>query len=292
MERCFQIYQDYIFHIDLTSNEQLRYRIKEKLPLQKNQMQLIIVLLALLGLYFFIKKNINRTTSPLKKVDSLQIEKILMEEVDFYKAIENPTRRESFKNRVVHFLQQVRFTSVGNAKHELLDEVLIASSAIIPIFNFPDWEYNNIKEVLLYEDHFDENFKVDKDHKLMGMVGEGALNSTMLLSLRALREGFDRRDGSHTAIHEFVHLIDHADGVIDGVPAYLLPNDLITPWLRLIRGMIQDIKENETEINPYASTNEAEFFAVISEYFFEKPKLLERNHPQLYAMLKTIFKPK
>jgi Mlc titration factor MtfA (ptsG expression regulator) len=56
--------------------------------------------------------------------------------------------------------------------------------------------------------------------------------------------------------------------------------------------MIQDIKENETEINPYASTNEAEFFAVIAEYFFEKPTLLERNHPHLYAMLTTIFKPK
>ena len=264
-----------LFYISESFDAHLVFSIKEKLSLQKNQMQIIIVLLALLGLYFFIKKNINRTTNPLKKVDSLQIEKILMEEVDFYKAIENPTRRESFKNRVVHFLQQVRFTSVGNAKHELLDEVLIASSAIIPIFNFPDWEYNNIKEVLLYEDHFDENFKVDKDHKLMGMVGEGALNSTMLLSLRALRESFDRRDG-----------------IIDGVPSYLLPNDLITPWLRLIRGMIQDIKENETGINPYASTNEAEFFAVISEYFFEKPKLLERNHPQLYAMLKTIFKPK
>jgi len=265
---------------------------KRTIIFTKNSMQIIFVLIALLGLYFLVKKSLNRTNVTKEKADPILIEKILIEEVDFYKAIENPIRRESFKNRVIHFLQQVRFTSVGNAKHELLDEVLIASSAIIPIFNFPEWEYNNIKEVLLYEDHFDENFKVDKDHKLMGMVGEGALNSTMLLSLRALREGFDRRDGSHTAIHEFVHLIDHADGVIDGVPAYLLPNDLITPWLRLIRGMILDIKENETEINPYASTNEAEFFAVIAEYFFEKPKLLEQNHPQLYAMLKTIFEPK
>ena len=77
---------------------------KRTIIFTKNQMQLIIVLLALLGLYFFIKKNINRTTNPLKKVDPLQIEKILMEEVDFYKAIENPIRRESFKNRVIHFL--------------------------------------------------------------------------------------------------------------------------------------------------------------------------------------------
>ena len=255
-------------------------------------MQIILFTLAFLCIYFLIKKIINQEKVTNKKVDPIQIEKILLNEVDFYKGIENPIRRESFKLRVIHFLEHVRFTSVGNAKHELLDEVLIASSAIIPIFNFPNWKYQNIREILLYEDHFDENFNVGQDHKFMGMVGEGTLNSTMLLSLRALREGFDRRDGSHTAIHEFIHLIDHADGIIDGIPAYLLPNDLITPWLRLIRGMIQDIKENETEINPYASTNEAEFFAVIAEYFFEKPTLLERNHPHLYSMLTTIFKPK
>jgi hypothetical protein len=56
--------------------------------------------------------------------------------------------------------------------------------------------------------------------------------------------------------------------------------------------MMQEIKENNTEINQYGATNEAEFLAVISEYFFETPKLLERNHPALYTMLSKIFKPK
>jgi len=121
-------------------------------------------------------------------------------------------------------------------------------------------------------------------------VGDGAMNDTMILSLRALREGFEKKDGSQTALHEFVHLIDKADGVADGVPEYLIPKSLIEPWLRHIRAGIIDIKQNDSDINPYAATNEQEFFAVISEYFFEKPQLLQRHHPQLYEMLNRMFK--
>lgn len=218
-----------------------------------------------------------------------EIENLLNTEVDFYSKIVSLERKENFKNRVFNFIQHVKFTSVGDAKHTLLDEVLIASSAIIPLYNFPDWEYRNIQEVILYDDHFDANYQVNEDKQIMGMVGEGALNNTMLLSLRALREGFEKRDGENTAIHEFVHLIDKADGVIDGVPEYLIPKELVAPWLRHIRATILEIENNETEINPYASTNESEFFAVISEYFFEKPQMLSRNQPELYTLLSRIF---
>lgn len=252
----------------------------------------ILFLLSAIGIYYLLKNQFKPKQEKLTSSISAEIEQLLNDEVDFYQAIENPIRKESFKNRVIHFIENVTFTSVSNATHTLLDEVLIASSAIIPLFNFPNWEYNNIKEVLLYEDNFDSNFKVEEDHNILGMVGEGAMNNTMILSLKALREGFEKRDGQHTSIHEFIHLIDKADGVIDGVPEYLIPKSMITPWLRLMRNMIQEIRENETQINPYAGTNEAEFFAVISEYFFEKPQLLERNHPELYAMLSKIFRPK
>jgi Mlc titration factor MtfA (ptsG expression regulator) len=257
-----------------------------------NMISLLVYTILLAGAFYLIWHAIKGSNSRGRRiVPADEIERILKEEVDFFTDINNIEHKESFKRRVIHFIERVRFTSVGGAEHSLKDEVLIASSAIIPIFNFPDWEYPNLKEVLLYEDHFDHTFKVDSDKNIMGMVGDGALNNTMLLSLRALREGFEKRDGNHTAIHEFIHLIDKADGVIDGIPEHLIPKELIHPWLRLIRHSINEVRTQETGIDPYAGTNEAEFFAVISEYFFEKPNYLARHHPELFQLLKKAFKP-
>ena len=253
-------------------------------------MAIILLILLFAGIAYFLYKS-QGGKKKLTTHSEAAIEQVLNTSIDFYQSLPQSIKKENFKNRVVHFIQHVRFTSVGKAKHTLLDEVLIASSAVIPLFHFPDWGYRNIHEVILYDDHFDHQYNVDNDKHIMGMVGEGALNNTMVLSLRALREGFEKSEGTNTAIHEFVHLIDKADGVIDGVPEYLIPKKMIEPWLRHIRATMQDIIQAETKLNPYAATNEGEFLAVMAEYFFEKPTMLSRNHPELYAMLQKIFSP-
>ena len=52
---------------------------------------------------------------------------------------------------------------------------------------------------------------------------------------------------------------------------------------------IENIKKGNSEIDNYAATNEAEFFAVASEYFFEKPQMLKKDHPEVYNLLEKIF---
>ena len=54
---------------------------------------------------------------------------------------------------------------------------------------------------------------------------------------------------------------------------------------------IKNIINDQSDINPYGATNEAEFFAVASEYFFERPALLKEKHPGLYQLLESIFTP-
>jgi Mlc titration factor MtfA (ptsG expression regulator) len=169
--------------------------------------------------------------------------------------------------------------------------VLVASSAIIPIFGFADWYYP-LTDVLLYEDRFNDAYETTGDDRtILGMVGEGgALQSTMVLSKPALHEGFaNETSKGNTGIHEFVHLLDKVDGATDGLPEYLLDKSHIKPWLELIHKSINDIKANHSDINPYGITNEAEFFAVVSEYFFKRPDLLEERHPELFARLEEIF---
>lgn len=247
----------------------------------------VIAALVLLVAYFFsLQKRKPVVHPPFRN----EYKKILLEQCEFY--IDLPGESKPlFENRMQLFLSQVRITGV-NTEVEDIDKTLIAASAIIPIFNFPEWEYVNLREVLLYPDSFSYDFEQKgNDRNVLGMVGDGALNGVMILSQHELRQAFINKTGkSNTAIHEFVHLLDKTDGTIDGVPEVILQKQYIVPWLQLMQQEIRKIMTNRSDINPYGATNEAEFFAVVSEYFFERPGLLEEKNPELYKLLSTIFR--
>lgn len=248
---------------------------------------LTILVLAILGLIFslFRPKKKNIVIHPI----SDDYKTILAQQVPFYQAL-NEEKKKDFENRVQHFLATTRITGVKTTVEDI-DRVLIAASAVIPIFNFQGWEYVNLHEVLLYPDSFDHDFQQEGSHRsVIGMVGHGALNHVMILSQHELRQAFINKTGkTNTAIHEFVHLVDKTDGEIDGIPEFILEKQYILPWLELMRKEIKLILKDRSDINPYGATNEAEFFAVVSEYFFERPKLLKEKHPELYKLLADIF---
>lgn len=214
---------------------------------------------------------------------------MLADMVPFYQQL-NATKKKEFEERVQHFLAQVKITGVKTTVEDV-DKVLIAACAVIPIFNFPGWEYANLHEVLLYPDSFDHEFEQQGEGRnIMGMVGSGAMNHMMILSQNELRDSFINRTGKgNVGIHEFVHLVDKTDGSIDGVPEILLDKKYIVPWLKLMRKEIELIKNDRSDINPYGASNESEFFAVVAEYFFERPELLKEKHPELYELLEKIF---
>ncbi len=196
-----------------------------------------------------------------------------------------------FEYKVQEFLLNCRITGIKTTVDKT-DKVLVASSAVIPIFAFGDWKYSNIDEVLLYPSMFNDKFETNgPDRSILGMVGTGYMEGKMVLSQEALKQGFrNESDKINTAIHEFVHLLDKTDGSIDGIPSLLLEKQYSIPWIDLINKKIDEIYEGKSDINPYGGTNRAEFFSVASEYFFERPKLLARNHPELYKLLEKVFR--
>ena len=127
-------------------------------------------------------------------------------------------------------------------------------------------------------------------HELAAMVGTGVLNRVMVLSKPDLVQGFrNPGDKRNVGLHEFAHLVDKSDGSIDGVPQVGLDRGSIGPWIELMRRKMAEIEEGESDLNPYALTNEAEFFAVATEYLFERPGLMRQKHPELFAALQKIF---
>jgi Mlc titration factor MtfA (ptsG expression regulator) len=213
----------------------------------------------------------------------------LMKEVNFYNALTNQ-EKEQFEYKVQEFLLNCRITGIQTTIDDY-DKLLVAASAVIPIFAFKNWKYINLDEVLIYPNTFNQHFETQgQNRSILGMVGTGYMKGKMILTKQALEIGFkNETDKKNTAIHEFVHLIDMADGVTDGLPSVLLGKQYVLPWLDMINKKIDEIFEGKSDINPYGSTNRAEFFSVVSEYFFERPKLLEKNHPKLYDLLEKIF---
>src|SRR5215831_12301612 len=214
------------------------------------QIIFVLGLIVLIILFVFETRRI-RETIPLPE----NYREILNDYVKFYRQLDEKGQ-EKFEERVEHFLSTVQITG-ANAIVEDLDRLLIAAAAIIPVFSFPDWQYINLHEVLLYPGTFNEDYdQAGTDRHISGMVGSGAMQNVMIISKWQLRQGFiNANDARNTAIHEFAHLIDKMDGTMDGVPEIILERRFISRWVSLMNTTTQQIRSYGSDIDMYASTN-------------------------------------
>lgn len=217
-------------------------------------------------------------------------EAILIQKLEFYKRL-NDDEKERFKKKLIDFLNKVRITGIETGISDEL-RILIASSAIIPVFYFENWHYYNLSEVLVYSGLV-ETYQIEErenKNKILGQVRPFQAKHILLLSKEALEKGFNNpKDRENVGIHEFTHLIDESDGQIDGLPKTLLPPSILQAWSGLMYKEIERIKKGKSDLNPYGITNEAEFFAVVCEYFFENPERFKNKHPELFNILNQAF---
>jgi len=250
-------------------------------------MEIVIIALAVLGLIFILKRK--KKTQFIPTPYSKEKKTYLHTHIEFYRELTD-NNKLLFENRIQKFIHKIKVTGIDVDVDEY-DRLLVASSAIIPVFAFPEWEYPGLKEVLLYPGSFNEKFVcAQPDSLISGMVGTGYMEGKMILSKPALHHGFSNAgDRKNVGIHEFVHLIDKVDGVVDGIPEVLVNKEFALPWLELVRQKMEKIHNLDSDINAYGGTDKREFFSVIAEYFFESPKLLKSKHPILYEQLNQIF---
>jgi len=253
-----------------------------------------IFLIILIGLVLFIIiKRINKINQKLPTEPfPANWRAILVQRINFYNALDVDEKKR-FEYEVQKFLLNTKITGIETTV-SLTDTLLVASGAIIPIFGFPEWDYLNLNEVILYPTLFNEKHETGGDDRMIsGMVGNGYMSGKMILSKTSLHHGFSNlSDRQNVAIHEFTHLIDKADGGIDGIPKVLMNNQPTLPWFNLILKNIEEIYQDESDINPYGATDPSEFLPVATEYFFERPKLMQQKHPDLYQAMEIIFNQK
>jgi hypothetical protein len=211
---------------------------------------------------------------------------ILLRDVEAYRRLSDADKKR-FEGDVAIFLAEQNVTGPRGA--ELDDElrVLVAASATIVAFGRPGFRFPTTRDVVVYEGTFDESYAVGaKDANLLGM-GHGS--GPILFSARALRDGFRQpHDASNVGLHEFAHVLDFEGGRADGVPAFM-PWQAVKPWIALMHAETKRIEHHQSLLRDYAATNEAEFFAVATEMFFEQPEHMLEQRPDLYDLLRSTY---
>ena len=252
---------------------------------------LLIAAVMIATAWHFSTRRRRRRARVLAQPFPAEWEAVLQRHVVFFRAL-SPDQQQRFRRDLQVFLDETRVTGVGT-EVDVTTRVLAGASAIIPVFGHPDWEWREISEILIRSGRFDMD-PTDQggDANVLGMVGTGTLNGIMILSKPDLLRGFKNpSDKQNVGLHEFAHLIDKSDGRIDGIPAVGLDRETIGPWVDLVRRKMQEIRDGESDLRDYALTNEAEFFAVATEAFFERPDAMQDRHPDLYAAMERIFRP-
>lgn len=249
----------------------------------------ILILVAIVAFIFLWYKNRKANSAQSFGPAPEKWRKILLSKVNFYRNL-NTDQRLQFELDVQRFLSEIKVIGV-QTNVTLEDRLLVASSAVIPLFGFPAWNYKHLDEVLLYPSSFDRNYEMGNTEEIItGMVGSGVMEGKMILSKPALHAGFDiSNDKKNVGIHEFVHLFDKEDGDVDGIPPGFQDKTFALPWLDFMKKKTNEIIANQSDIDGYGATNRQEFFAVASEYFFERPDLLKEKHPDLYETLSKVF---
>lgn len=198
------------------------------------------------------------------------------------------------------FLHEKKFEGCGGL--EITDEirVTIAAQACILLLNRKTDCFPLMRTILVYPSHYFASTSRRMpggvvEERVEGRLGESWMRGPIVLSWDdVLRGAADPHDGHNVVFHEFAHALDGESGALEGAPD--LPEaTMYTAWARVLgteyNGLLNDLARNHRHlIDAYGATNPAEFFAVITEAFFEKSLLLKRHHPELYAQLAAFYR--
>jgi Mlc titration factor MtfA (ptsG expression regulator) len=170
-------------------------------------------------------------------------------------------------------------------------QVSIAAQAAILVLGFSTPPYPQVDSILVYPSTFaPRKFSwtpSSDDEERVATLGEAWRHGVVILSWDAARAGATNPfDGQNVVFHEFAHQLDSEDGAFDGVPP-LRDRSAYQPWTAMLEREYEELVRAEeqglrTVLQHYGATNRAEFFAVASEAFFEKPVALLRKQPELY----------
>jgi Mlc titration factor MtfA (ptsG expression regulator) len=216
-----------------------------------------------------------------------------------YAAALSPQDRQELFGHVQVFLAEKRFEGCGGL--QITDEVrvTIAAQACVLLLHRQTDYYPRLVSVLVYPSTYlvpggarrGDGLPADAPQ---ARLGESWARDVVVLAWDSVVAGAsDIHDGQNVVLHEFAHQLDQEDGVGDGAPI-LARRSMYLAWARVLGHdfdqLVRDTeRHHRTLIDRYGATNPAEFFAVATETFFEKPRQLKAKQPALYLQLQQFY---
>jgi hypothetical protein len=230
---------------------------------------------------------------------------ILVRRYPVYSCLTPDDRRE-LEGHILVFLEEKRFESCGG--QEITDEVrvLIAAQACLLLLHRETDYYPRLRSILVYPSgYIARTRRWEKDGTITESDevrwGESWSHGAVVLAWDgALAGAVELNKGRNLVLHEFAHQLDEEDGIVDGAP--LLGDSSLwqvsrryRTWAKVLSEEFRQLRRatevgGETVLDTYGAKNPAEFFAVATECFFEKPRQLKERHPELYAELKEFYR--
>ncbi len=263
---------------------------------------LIQLLFALMGLFLFWQSiGYFRRMWRYKKLKAMPFPneyKTILQNIHQYRVL-SPTHKEKIHLLILLFIDQKEF--VG-AKMTINDEikVIIAFYACLMRLGFELGEKDHVSTVIVYPEHF----IVNNGHTSGGIyhdetsVLEGqSANGTVVISWQDIKHDISQQQKENVIIHEFAHELDFEDGFADGTPVlegsrYKIWSEIFSKAFDTLKAQFNngEVSERSILLGSYALKNEAEFFAVCSERFFETPQAFKAYFPNIYQELKLFYK--
>ncbi len=189
------------------------------------------------------------------------------------------------------------FSGAGGAEVDVSMASIIAAFAALPVMNLGYGWYEGWKEIVVYPGEFIHDGEQTDEagvvhHIRHARSGESWEGGPMVLSWQDV-EWSGLGEGFNVVIHEFAHKLDMKNGSANGRPPLHSGMDP-KAWAHDFQTAYDDLCRRadggeETLIDPYAAESPAEFFAVLSEYFFEAPDVLHETYPAVYGQLQRFY---
>jgi Mlc titration factor MtfA (ptsG expression regulator) len=211
-----------------------------------------------------------------------------------------PQRERRLRELVARFLQRKTITAVAGLELDPAQRLLLATLCCVPLIEFGAEGLHGWSELVVYPDAF----RVRRSHLDAAgilhewddeLIGEAWDSGPLILSWADVQADIaDPRAGFCVAVHEMAHKIDLLDGAMDGTPP--LPREWQKQWARDFQQCYDRFRRQvdngeDTALDTYAAEAPEEFFAVVSEYHFSAPQLLEQAMPAVAAHLHRFYGP-
>ncbi|WP_138431250.1 zinc-dependent peptidase [Fodinibius saliphilus] len=225
---------------------------------------------------------------------------ILRQQVPYVKHLP-PELKQKLKGLINIFIKEKSFEGCAGLK--ITDEIRItvAAQACILLLGIEDLSsfYEGLRSVLIYPETYVARVKSNRnsffvEEGYQRRHGEAWSRGHVVLAWDEVKKGAsDINDGQNLVFHEFAHQLDYDYGATSEIEANSNDSTFLSwGWVvgKEYNKLLKAIKKNQhTLIDEYGATNLAEFFAVVTENFFERPQALQQKHPELYQQLKRFY---